>query len=265
MASSSMGELTLIPSSQHQNVDRYFCGRWTRKTPSNVTINNIQVLKNRTLQSAYRDHDYPQEMPFYLYGRHNEVFVDHMLLRAPNVQITTTKPITITGLALTDEQLAKGVLAFIDVNERAGQPFSRKDLTCLFAADREFAVHVHDDIYPVKAHGPGLAVVQGPPLTSGKLRFPAWTWISDHVNQHSDPPTVGHSLLYKSVDDLLYEDPFIMPPSYSKNVPSSASKLRMYSLKTGQGSEYTMPNVRTAKTIDAWVDIVSNVLPSFEK
>ena len=71
-----------------------------------VTARNIRVVKKRTLLSAYRDVDYPQEMPFYLYGRQDEVFVDHMLLRAPNVQITAINPISLSGITLTDEQLA---------------------------------------------------------------------------------------------------------------------------------------------------------------
>ena len=228
-----------------------------------VIVDNIKVVKNRTLQSRYRDPDYPHEMPFYLYGQQNEVFVDHMLLRAPNVQITTTKPISLLDLALTDEQLAKGVLAFIDVNERAAQPFSKEDLTRLSAVDREFTVYIYDDRNPVDAKGPGLAEKQGPPIASGKLKFPAWTWVSDHVNQHRDPPSVGDNLPHKSLDDLLREIPIVLPLPYSMNEPSSASKLRMYSLEAGHGSGFTMPTSNTAKAVGAWVDVMSNALPSF--
>ena len=241
------------------------CDRFTRKAPRRVTIGNIQVVKDRTLQSAYRDHDYPQKMPFYLYGQGDEVFVDHMLLRAPNVQITATEPISLGNLALTDEQLAKGVLAFIDVNERAGQPFSEHDFTHIFTTEREFAVRIYDDEHPAYAQGPGLANTQNSPIMSGTLKFAAWPWVWDGINQHSEPPSVSDGMQHKSLQDLLDEIPVILPQSHSKNGKSSVSKHHMYSLKMGPRSGFTIPNKRNAKTIGAWVDVMTDTLPSFRK
>ena len=201
-------------------------------------------------------------MPFYLYGQGDEVFVDHMLLRAPNVQITATEPISLGNLALTDEQLAKGVLAFIDVNERAGQPFSEHDFTHIFTTEREFAVRIYDDEHPAYAQGPGLAHTQSPPIASGALKFSTWPWIWDGINQHSEPPSISEG--HKTLQELLSEIPVILPP-HPKDVRSSASKLRMYSVKTGHGSGFGMPNKRTVKTVGSWVDVMTEALPSFKK
>ena len=228
-----------------------------------VTARNIRVVKNRTLLSAYRDVDYPPEMPFYLYGRQDEVFVDHMLLRAPNVQITAINPISLSGITLTDEQLEKGVLAFIDVHERAGQPFSQHDFTHMFGSERKFAVRIYDDQHPADARGPGLAdVPQSLQIGSGSLTFTKWPWVWEGINQHRDPPSVDGDMAPKSLQDLLNEIPVILPQPHSA---TQTANLHMYSLKPALAPGSTVPDAKSAKTVNAWIDLMSESLPSFRK
>jgi hypothetical protein len=57
-----------------------------------VTLSNIQVVKERSLKSCYRDQQFPEScMPFYLFGTSQEQHIEHMLLRAPNVQISADR------------------------------------------------------------------------------------------------------------------------------------------------------------------------------
>ncbi|KAL8897624.1 MAG: hypothetical protein Q9207_007122, partial [Kuettlingeria erythrocarpa] len=70
---------------------------------TDVSVSGFTALKDRPLNSKYRDHAYPRgHMPFYLYGNpdSNNVHIDHMLLRSPNIQLsaanvalTTTPPV----------------------------------------------------------------------------------------------------------------------------------------------------------------------------
>ncbi|KIJ42392.1 hypothetical protein M422DRAFT_48239 [Sphaerobolus stellatus SS14] len=129
-----------------------------------VTVQNIKVVKNRPLDSKYRDPGYPVDnMPFYLYGSANEMHVDHMLLHAPNAQITA-ESVKIkwdqSSPALTNE-LGKGIIALFDRREATMQPFRRdaNDPDRFFKSGATFGITMYKDVNAPNAHGPGLSTV----------------------------------------------------------------------------------------------------------
>ncbi|KAF8182752.1 pyridoxal phosphate-dependent transferase [Mycena galopus ATCC 62051] len=143
-----------------------------------VTLSNIQVVKERSLQSRYRDQQYPEScMPFYLFGTSQEQHIEHMLLRAPNVQISADRVQLDVEPPLSASQLEKGVLLQINKPERARRALQPP------AADnppqRMFqrgAVTIVDDTKLAVAQGPGLAV-GGNQLTRGKVTLAGGVYV----------------------------------------------------------------------------------------
>jgi hypothetical protein len=138
------------------------------------TISDIKVVKNRPLDSMYRDTHYPVDnMPFYLYGSSKELHVDHMLLFAPNAQLTAEGvKCLFSGQPIPEDELKKGVIALFSLREITMQPFRRdaNDPSQFFKPDATFNVVVYKDSKPAAAHGPGLAQVsEADKLCSGTI------------------------------------------------------------------------------------------------
>jgi hypothetical protein len=228
-----------------------------------VSLGNIQVIKQRTLQSAYRDHKYPDQMPFYLYGSGDKLFVDHMLLRAPNVQISSIEPVSLRNCQLSDEQLSQGVLAFIDVRERAAQPFTENDLSNIIQEDREYTVQLYHDPHPAHAQGPGLADrSHASQIGSGTLKFNKWPWIWAGVNEGRDPPSISDTgVPIRSVKDLFREYPGI-PERQPRAVQAD---VQMYSLGVSHRSAVDRRHQHAASSADEWATLMSDSLPMFRK
>lgn len=133
-----------------------------------VDFNKVKVIKQRTLLSAWRDVEYPAtSTPFYLYGSHDEQHVEHMLLRAPNAQISSACVKLDVSPALSAEQLARGVLACVQVPECALQPLGAQHP---FTPNARFRVTIAEDSHQATAKGPGLAI-GGSELARGTLTF----------------------------------------------------------------------------------------------
>jgi hypothetical protein len=142
-------------------------------TKVKVKIN--RVVKNRSLRSNYRDRKYPNDyMPFYLYGTQKQPHIDHMLLRAPNVQICVEDIKLALNNTLTDDELGRGLIVhLLGVHEASMQPISR-DVEMywrsIFRPKRTFDVVVYSDPHDAEAQGPGLDDVgDETPLATGKL------------------------------------------------------------------------------------------------
>lgn len=86
-------------------------------------LSNINVVVNKSLSFDALENTYPERMPFYLYGTENECHIDHVLKKAPNAQISADRIEVNLSPQLSDEQLAKGVVAVLeDVCETSIQP-----------------------------------------------------------------------------------------------------------------------------------------------
>ena len=120
-----------------------------------VRVSDVRVIKKRALDSRYRERKYPDAfVPFYLYGNNSNYFVDHMLLRAPNGQLSAQVSIDFAS-SLSSDALAKGLLLTVDRSEAAMQP-ADKESTAWFKEGAEFPVKVYSDPHPADAHGPDL-------------------------------------------------------------------------------------------------------------
>lgn len=133
-----------------------------------VEVTNVRVIKNRPLDSRWRDARYPPTfMPFYLYGKGSNYFIDHMLLQAPNAQMCAPVELELNS-TLPPADLEKGLLLSVARSEAAMQP-ADKTSTGWFKAGAKLNVSVYADPNAVSAHGPGLASVIGKetPLATG--------------------------------------------------------------------------------------------------
>ncbi|KAH6843410.1 pyridoxal-dependent decarboxylase domain protein [Chaetomium sp. MPI-CAGE-AT-0009] len=89
----------------------------------NFALSNVRVVVDKSMAFAALDADYPDKMPFYLYGSKSETHLDHVLKKAPNAQISADLVKTDLTKNLTDEQLKKGLVVVLDdVFEKSLQP-----------------------------------------------------------------------------------------------------------------------------------------------
>ena len=105
-------------------------------------------------------------MPFYVYGSQNEVNIDHILVRSPNIQLSATVAIDLLNTIPADV-LAKGAILWANgIEEAAMQPFPAtegnafaRESDFFFRPGQKFQVQVFEDKKAVDATGPGLADV----------------------------------------------------------------------------------------------------------
>ncbi|KAG2005933.1 group II decarboxylase [Coprinopsis cinerea AmutBmut pab1-1] len=144
---------------------------------SQLTIRDVRIVKNRPLLSRWQDPDYDAHYtPFYLYGTSKEQHVDHMLLKAPNAQLTAER-VRFTDLdrPLPEDKLASGLLMYIHRPERSMQPFDRDNHPKFFYPNASFPVTIVDDPFAPTAHGPGLASAlshKHPVVARGTVHLP---------------------------------------------------------------------------------------------
>ena len=152
-------------------------------------MKGISIIRYCSLKSAHRDLEYPDFAPFYLYGTLDNVFVDHVLTKAPNVQVTAKQPVALEldgNLPL--EQLESGLLALLDIPERARQP-PGPDHSLIPDGTLKFGVRIYEDLRSPKTNGPGLAsVVDARLLAKGTIDFVARPRVWEGLNVDRDPP-----------------------------------------------------------------------------
>ncbi|TFK37682.1 PLP-dependent transferase, partial [Crucibulum laeve] len=155
--------------------------------PFMVTLSNIKVVKQRSLLSKWRDAKYPEFVPFYLYGDAKEKHIDHMLLKAPNAQLTAENVSISLDRELSDDELANGALLFLNRHERSMQPFDKSNQPTFFSPGAKFDVEVYNDTYTAVAHGPNLSRVdKGRKLASGTLTLPSSLFVDFHCLNRQD-------------------------------------------------------------------------------
>lgn len=149
-----------------------------------VKVTSIRTIKERPLNSRWRDQQYPDKsMPFYLYGNPEQPHIDHMLLRAPNTQISADQVDLKLDKALTENQLQKGVIALLHLSEASMQPMDHTtNPSKFFAPGKTFRVSVYADRHAAQARGPGLANVNADELLAkGTLTLGSSVYI-DYTN-----------------------------------------------------------------------------------
>ncbi|OGM43988.1 pyridoxal-dependent decarboxylase domain protein [Aspergillus bombycis] len=152
-------------------------------TPIQCTVKMIRVVKSRPLNSANRDDHYPRHfMPFYLYGSEDQYHISHMLLQAPNVNLSASD-------VQLDQELLKKVrprlrnhnaliLTLTGYREETMHPFPKKNnddvllsKDFFFRQDKVFNVKVYEDPKADDAQGPGLIDTLGTPIARGTMKL----------------------------------------------------------------------------------------------
>ncbi|KAH8993163.1 hypothetical protein EDB92DRAFT_440300 [Lactarius akahatsu] len=118
-------------------------------------------------------------MPFYLYGTAREMHIDHVLLRAPNAQLSAGE-VVVELLPVEGDRLGSafvaglkgGLIAVADtILEFLMQPLSANSLKSFFhpGATRKLAVSIHHDRNAARFQGPGLRDQLGDPIIRGTI------------------------------------------------------------------------------------------------
>ncbi|EPQ51982.1 PLP-dependent transferase [Gloeophyllum trabeum ATCC 11539] len=117
---------------------------------STFTVSDITVLVEESLEGQHLDASYPKTMPFYFFGTPKEAHIDHLLLRAPNVQICASDVEFDFGAVqnVIEDMLGQGlVIVMNDVPEYAMQPFTSSHHPEFFepsAQPQTFAVSAYE-------------------------------------------------------------------------------------------------------------------------
>ncbi|KAF4124797.1 Glutamate or tyrosine decarboxylase or a related PLP-dependent protein [Geosmithia morbida] len=158
----------IIKEGTHGEIDR------ATTNPGTVTLKS--VVKSRPLNSVNQDDKYPSDMmPFYLYGTPENMHVSHVLVYAPNIDLSASNLVFSPGLpARATALLSEGlILGITNISEEAVQPFPSKNTSLpeefFFRKGRTFNVKVWKDPKDPKAKGPGLLKHLGNPLYTGKM------------------------------------------------------------------------------------------------
>ncbi|KAI0031006.1 pyridoxal phosphate-dependent transferase [Vararia minispora EC-137] len=212
-----------------------------------AVLNNIRIVKNRSLLSRYRDLEYPTFTPFYLYGTPEAPYMDHVLTRAANVQITTQTKVSLKlDKVLTAAQLNAGVLAFLREPEHARQPPGERSQHLIRRGQREFFVSIYADPHPATTHGPGLVDIAGHPIATGTVTLAEWPWVWLGLNVGANPPKVNEpDTTPTTIGRLLAVSPPVMEDelkgrgqSYAEKLHPWAQRLRDAGLIRDRSSEY---------------------------
>ncbi|KAK4168147.1 pyridoxal phosphate-dependent transferase [Cladorrhinum sp. PSN259] len=153
---------------------------------SDFALEEVEVIVDESMAFPDLDTDYPDKMPFYLYGSQGETHMDHILKKSPNAQITTDLvKVTDFNPPLTDEQLKKGLVVVLDdVFEKSLQPLNTKKDNKGF--DVREAVEHHASVYKTyeEAKSGSNPVARGK-ISVGDMIYADWHEVNmDGAHEH---------------------------------------------------------------------------------
>ncbi|KEP50082.1 pyridoxal-dependent decarboxylase domain protein [Rhizoctonia solani 123E] len=161
---------------------------------SNFEVSNVQVIKNKPLDSKYLDLSYSNEMYFYLYGTPSEQHIEHILVASKNVQLTSDQvSLDLSTGAISEEDLAKGVIVRMDrLRESVVLPVLPPHTPTFFKAGAQHKVTIFRDPHSAQRYGPGLteAYSSASPIASGKITFGKMVY-ADSVQLNINPLPKG--------------------------------------------------------------------------
>ncbi|KAA1469663.1 PLP-dependent transferase [Dentipellis sp. KUC8613] len=157
-------------------------------------ISHISVVKNRSLATRHLDLSYPTKMPFYLYGTLDEMHLDHILLHAPNAQLTANDvhiELPNIDAATFANGLQRGLIAVMDmIPEHLLQPFSADHRPSFFRPGVKHGVTIYHDHHSAQALGPGLVTGLESPIAFGSVTLGDSIFI-DSVMINTDTPIIA--------------------------------------------------------------------------
>ncbi|QRV81992.1 Pyridoxal-dependent decarboxylase conserved domain [Ceratobasidium sp. AG-Ba] len=177
---------------------------------SEFEVSNVKVVRNIPIDSKYLDAEYPDFMYFYLYGTPGQQHIEHLLVSAKNVQLTSDQVqlALADGVKLSAEDLAKGVILRLeDVREETVLPVLPPNIPPFFKANTAHNITIFRDSHAPDAHGPGLtaAYASASPIASGRMTLGKMVW-SDSVMLNDDPSADGIQVRADSVKGKTLEE-----------------------------------------------------------
>jgi hypothetical protein len=124
-------------------------------------------------------------MPFYLYGTPEEMHIDHVLLQAPNAQISAGE--VAVELIEGDESaftagLKNGFIAVADtLPEHLMQPLTADSLSRFFHPGAKLDVSIYDDQDAVQSRRTGLCDNLGKPITRATITLGDNTFVDSYM------------------------------------------------------------------------------------
>ncbi len=200
-------------------------------------VTNIGVIKNRPLFSHHLDIAYPSRMPFYLYSSEQEVHIDHVLVQAPNAQLSAGEVsfelIEGSESAIT-EGLKDGLVAVADtLPEHLMRPFTSDQLDTFFHPGAKLDVSIYPDEEAAQTLGYDLCDIPGEPIARARITLGDNTFVDEHMI-NLDPAST-QSLQKKSMPGYFPEATFTVQdhPLFLGYVPGGTTTDHHHSLTTG--------------------------------
>ncbi|CAE6514843.1 unnamed protein product, partial [Rhizoctonia solani] len=161
---------------------------------STFDVSNVQVIKNKPLDSKYLDLTYSDEMYFYLYGTPSQQHIEHILVASKNVQLTSEQvSLDLSSGAISEQDLAKGVIVRMDrLRESVVLPVLPPHTPTFFKAGAQQKVTIFRDPHAPQRYGPGLteAYSAASPIAHGKITFGKMVY-ADSVELNMNPLPKG--------------------------------------------------------------------------
>ncbi|KAL8830673.1 MAG: hypothetical protein Q9191_001298 [Dirinaria sp. TL-2023a] len=164
-AKENLGDLATKKKTFKADIEIQNSSKKIIETIKDISVTITSVLKDRSLKARYFDTAYPSgKMPFYLYGSQEELNIDHILVRSPNIQLSANIKLE-SGTTVSEQVLAKGAILLAEgIEEAAMQPFPATEDNSLahepdffFRPGQKFPVQIFEDKKAADATGPGLA------------------------------------------------------------------------------------------------------------
>jgi hypothetical protein len=160
-------------------------------------VTNIRVVKNRSLCSRHLDIAYPSRMPFYLYGTGQEIHLDHVIVQAPNAQLSAgevTVELLEGSMSVFTSGLKDGLIAVADtIPEHLMQPFTSDRLNYFFHPGAKLDVSIYLDQKAIQSHGAGFCAQLNDPIARATITLGANTFIDTYMINLDAPVVLSQS------------------------------------------------------------------------
>jgi hypothetical protein len=170
---------------------------------SEAQVTSINIIKNRRLSSGDLDISYPSRMPFYLYGTPQEMHIDHVLLQAPNAQISAGEVAVelIEGSeSVFTAGLKNGLIVVADtLPEHLMQPLTADCLSRFFHSGAKLNVSIYHDQNVVQPRGPSLCDNLGEPIARATISLGNNTFADAYMINLDTPKAMSQAPPEKSI------------------------------------------------------------------
>ena len=160
-------------------------------------VTNLRVIKNRLLCSRQFDIAYPSRMPFYLYGTGQEIHIDHILVKAPNAQLSAGE-VAFELIEGNESALAAGLKDGLigvanTLSEHSMQPFTSERLESFFYHGAKLNLTVYADKEVAQSQGYDLCGKLDEPIGRVRITLGGNTFVDNHMINLEVPIVMSES------------------------------------------------------------------------